>query len=138
MPIGAHVSTAGGLSTCVERAQRIGAECMQLFLSSPHRRQLPRHTDEQVDEFRRLLGEPEIAPNFAHAAYLLNLASADPVMRQRSIENLTASLGWADRVGLAGVVVHVGSGLSQPVEEAEVNVAEALGQVLLGGGTSRV
>ena len=35
MPIGAHVSTAGGLSTCVGRAQAMGAECMQIFLSRP-------------------------------------------------------------------------------------------------------
>ena len=55
MPIGAHVSTAGGLSTCVGRAQGLGAECMQIFLSAPQRWQQPRHTDEQVLEFTRQL-----------------------------------------------------------------------------------
>src|ERR1051325_8736431 len=110
MPIGAHVSTAGGLSTCVTRAQALGAECMQIFLSAPQRWQLPRHTDEQVQDYQRLVGDSGIRPNFAHTNYLINLASGDPVIRQRSIENLTAYAGWADRVGLAGVVVHVGSG----------------------------
>jgi deoxyribonuclease IV len=138
MPIGAHVSTAGGLSTCVGRAQELGAECMQIFLSTPQRWQLPRHTDEQVDEFKRLLGETDIGPNFAHAAYLINLASADPLIRQRSVENLSATLGWAERVGLAGIVVHVGSGLGKPVEEAEIQVAEALAQVLLSESTCRL
>src|SRR5579859_847196 len=114
MRIGAHVSTAGGLSTCVARAEALGAECMQVFLSSPQRWQLPRHTDEQVDEFSRLVAAAEIRPNFAHAAYLINLASGDELIRQRSIDNLSASLGWAERVGLAGLVVHVGSGLGQP------------------------
>ena len=60
MPIGAHVSTAGGLSTCVGRAQAMGAECMQIFLSAPQRWQLPRHTDEQVDEYQRLVGDTGI------------------------------------------------------------------------------
>jgi len=138
MPIGAHVSTAGGLSTCVARAEALGAECMQVFLSSPQRWQLPRHTDEQVDEFSRLVAAAEIRPNFAHAAYLINLASGDELIRQRSIDNLSASLGWAERVGLAGLVVHVGSGLGQPVEEAEVRIAEALGQVLLTAGVCPV
>jgi deoxyribonuclease-4 len=138
MPIGAHVSTAGGLSTCVERARGLGIECMQIFLSTPQRWQLPRHTDEQVQEFRRLVGETEIGPNFAHAAYLINLASADPLIRQRSVENLSASLEWAERVGLAGLVVHVGSGRGQPVEEAEIQVVEALGQVLLSESTACV
>src|SRR5437899_4085353 len=130
MPLGAHVSTAGGLSTCVPRAQALGAECMQIFLSAPQRWQLPRHTDEQVQEFRRLVAETRIGPNFAHATYLINLASSDPLIRQRSVENLSASLGWAERVGLAGVVVHVGSGRGQPVEEAEVHVAGPLEQDL--------
>ena len=103
---------------------------MQLFLSTPHRWQLPNHTDEQVDEYKRLVSDAHIGPNFAHAAYLLNLATADPQMRQRSIDNLSASAAWADRVGLAGVVVHVGSGRGQSVEDAIVQVTGALAEVL--------
>jgi deoxyribonuclease IV len=138
MPLGAHVSTAGGLSTCVGRAQEMGAECMQIFLSAPQRWQLPKHTDEQVEEFGRLLGQTRIGPNFAHANYLVNLASDEPLIRQRSIDNLSAYAAWADRVGLAGIVVHVGSGLRQPVAEAEVQVAGALEAVLGSGITGAV
>lgn len=130
MLLGAHVSTAGGLSTAVGRAQALGAECTQIFLSSPQRWQLPRHTDDQVASFTRLMAEAGIGPNFAHATYLINLAAADPGIRQRSIENLSSLASWADRVGLAGVVVHVGSGLGQPVAEAEAQVAAALEVVL--------
>src|SRR4051794_32061020 len=130
MPIGAHVSTAGGLSTSIGRAQALGAECIQLFLSTPHRWQHPNHTDEEIAAFVRLRGEAGIGPNFAHAAYLLNLASNDVQMRQRSVDNLVACCAWADRVGLAGVVVHVGSGRTQTVEDAEQQVALSLCQVL--------
>ena len=35
MKIGAHVSSAGGISKAVERAADIGAEAIQLFGSSP-------------------------------------------------------------------------------------------------------
>jgi deoxyribonuclease-4 len=94
---------------------------------------LPKHTDEQVDEFCRLVADSSIGPNFAHAAYLINLASVDPALRQRSIDNLSASAAWADRVGLAGIVVHVGSGLGQPVSEAVTQVAGALKEVLSNG-----
>ena len=138
MPIGAHVSTAGGLSTCVPRAQALGAECMQIFLSAPQRWQLPRHTDEQVLEFDRLIAETAIGPNFAHATYLVNLAAIEPGIRQRSIDNLSAYAEWAERIGLAGIVVHVGSGHGQSVAEAEVQVAEALEQVLSRGSTTAV
>jgi deoxyribonuclease-4 len=116
----------------------MGAECMQIFLSTPHRWQPPRHTDEQVQDFRRLIAESRIGPNFAHAPYLINLASADLLLRQRSIENLSANALWADRVGLAGTVVHVGSGRGQSIAEAEVQVAAALGEVLQVGMRSAI
>jgi deoxyribonuclease-4 len=103
---------------------------MQIFLSAPQRWQHPKHTDEQVQEFERLVGEAGITPNYAHATYLVNLAAGDPLMREKSIDNLSASAGWADRVGLAGIVVHVGSGRGQSVAEAEAQVASALEEVL--------
>jgi deoxyribonuclease IV len=130
MPLGAHVSTAGGLSTSIVRAQALGAECIQLFLSTPHRWQQPKHSDEEVEAFERLRAECGIGPNFAHAAYLINLASGDGPLRERSIDSVSASARWCVRLDLAGVVVHVGSGRGQPVEEAERQVASALEQVL--------
>ncbi len=127
------MSTAGGLSTCVPRAQALEAECMQIFLSAPQRWQHPKHADEQVQAFNQLVGEAAIGPNYAHAAYLVNLAAGDATIRQKSIDNLSATAGWADRVGLAGVVVHVGSGRGQSVTEAEAQVASALEEVLKRG-----
>src|SRR5690349_15772864 len=115
MPIGAHVSTAGGLSTCVARGLEMGIECMQIFLSPPQRWQAPKHSDEQVDEFCRQMANTSITPSFAHAAYLVNMAAEDPGIHQRSIDNLLASTTFADRIGLKGVVVHVGSGLNQTI-----------------------
>jgi deoxyribonuclease-4 len=106
---------------------------MQIFLSTPQRWQLPNHTDEQVREFGQLLAQTTIGPNFAHANYLINLAALDPLIRQRSIDNLSAYAGWSDRVGLAGIVVHVGSGRGQPIAEAETQVTTALELVLAGG-----
>jgi deoxyribonuclease-4 len=106
---------------------------MQIFLSAPQRWQEPRHTDEQVEEYLRLIAEAQIGPNFAHAAYLINLASGDPLLRQRSIDNLSAYARWADRIGLEGIVVHIGSGRGQPIAEAEVHVASALEEVLGAG-----
>jgi deoxyribonuclease-4 len=130
MPLGAHVSTAGGLSTCVPRAVAMQAECTQIFLSAPQRWQHPKHTDEQVADYKRLIGEAQIGPNFAHATYLVNLASPDEGIRQRSVDNLVATAECCDRAGLAGLVMHIGSGKGQPVEEAETLIVAGLEAVL--------
>src|SRR5260370_28115405 len=108
---------------------------MQIFLSAPQRGQQPRHSDEQVDEFCRLVAEAGIGPNYAHATYLTNLATTDPGIRQRTVDNLRAYTAWADRIGLAGIVVHVGSGRGQPLPEAEVQGAAGLAKVLPSGLT---
>src|SRR5579859_4748024 len=133
MALGAHVSTAGGLATCVPRAQALGAECIQIFLSPPQRWQAPKHSDEQVDEYTHLMADADIGPNFVHATYLVNLASADPGIKERTIQNLTAAAAMADRIGLAGIVVHVGSGRGQSVEDAIDQVSTALALVLANG-----
>ena len=138
MRIGAHVSTTGGLSTSIGRAQALGVECMQIFLCAPQRWQQPKHTDAEVEAFGRLARESGIGPNFAHAAYLINLASDDASIRERSADNLAACATWAERIGLAGLVVHVGSGKGQPVAEAEAHVARGLEQVLASGSRTRL
>jgi deoxyribonuclease IV len=107
---------------------------MQIFLSAPQRWQAPKHSDEQVDAFCSAIAAAGIAPTFAHGTYLLNLAAVDPGIHDRTVENLTVSAGWCDRIGLAGIVVHVGSGHHQTLEEAENQVTLALERVLAAGG----
>jgi endonuclease IV len=138
MPIGAHVSTSGGLPSAVKRAIDLGAECVQIFLSPPQRWDRPRHTDEQVEEFARQMRAARVGPNFAHARYLINLASQDASIRGRSIDALATCAAWAERCDLIGVVVHIGSGRGQPMNEAMRHVADGLRQVLEGGGTARI
>ena len=52
MKVGAHVSTSGGLATGFERAEAIGAECMQIFESAPQQWGTAKLTDEQAEAFR--------------------------------------------------------------------------------------
>jgi deoxyribonuclease-4 len=109
MKIGAHVSTAGGISTCFERAQNIGAECIQIFESAPQQWGTARLDDAQVQEFRDRMAETGISPVFIHGKYLMNLASADPKIFKTSASTLRSSLNIAGRIGAAGVIFHTGS-----------------------------
>ena len=109
MPIGAHVSTAGGLSTSVGRAQAMGAECMQIFLSTPQRWQRPKHTDEQVAGSCACVRAAS-APNFAHA----DVPDQSGVRRPGHPPAHDRQPERVDRLGRpgwpGGLVVHVGSG----------------------------
>lgn len=128
--LGAHVSSSGGLSRSVERALAMGAECIQVHLSAPQQWKAPLHAQDEIRRFRKAAREAGIGPNVAHAPYLINLASQDSALWERSTEALRSALEWAARCGLKGVVVHLGSGKGCPVPEAEGRVVEALKRIL--------
>jgi deoxyribonuclease-4 len=65
-----------------------------------------------------------------HAVYLINCASKDPEIRAKSIASLTHSLRMGDAIGAAGVVLHPGSTVGEPHEEALRRVGDALGEAL--------
>ncbi len=109
--LGAHLSAAGGWHRAVEAAAQLGCESVQLFLRPPGRWELPARASSQVEAFRAALASSPVAGAvFAHAPYLVNLASADPGLASRSVLLLVEELALARELGLAGVVVHPGSG----------------------------
>ncbi len=73
---------------------------------------------------------------FAHAPYLLNPASEDRLLRERSVAVLIEELRRAGALGLAGVVLHPGSAGAGDRGEAEarcrVAIAEAVGRAGAG------
>lgn len=130
MRIGAHVSTSGGVRTAVGRALDIGANCIQIFAGPPQRWASPEFKDDDVAEFRRLCQDSDVCPVFIHSSYLINLASADPILRERSMLSLLAGLEWADRLGAFGVITHLGSSKDGDVADAERLVATGIAAVL--------
>ena len=67
MKVGAHVSTSGGMVTGFDRAEAIGAECMQIFESAPQQWGTAKLTDEQGGGVPRAYGrEPGVGPVFIH------------------------------------------------------------------------
>lgn len=136
MKIGAHVSTSGGVHTAVGRAVDIGANCIQIFAGPPQRWAGAAFKDQDVAEFQRMLTEHEIGPVFIHASYLINLASSDGVLREKSLNSLLDGLRWADRLGADGVITHLGSSKDGDIAEAEALVADGVAAVLADSPSS--
>ena len=53
-----------------------------------------------------------------HAVYLINTASPDPVISEKSLASLTHALRLGDAIGADGVVLHAGSRKQDPLDEA--------------------
>ncbi len=61
-----------------------------------------------------------------HAPYFINLANMDAEKRENSFGYITESAKWLDRLGGTELVVHTGSQMKMPREEALKNCAEGL------------
>lgn len=128
--LGAHVSVAGKLANGIVRAQTIGAECIQIFGASPRGWAVRGHTSENIAEFKKVREAAGIGPVFLHGAYLVNLATSDHSLCQKSEVNLAEHLKIAEAIGAEGLIFHIGSGKEPDTKGTEKTVAEAMKRIL--------
>ncbi|MEQ8834555.1 MAG: deoxyribonuclease IV [Miltoncostaeaceae bacterium] len=145
MRFGAHVSSSGGISKAVGRGLDIGCDTLQVFTHNPRTWKPINHTDAEIEAFRAGVAEHGLGPLVSHGLYLMNLGAPDaevptgppnkPATRTRniyrsSIESLTQHLVIGERLGLSGVVLHVGAYKGSTEDEAigriGLGIAEAL------------
>lgn len=127
MLIGAHVSSSGGLETGLVRGAAMSAEVIQIFTQSP-RQWKPYAWPPAVFEAYRAAqaDQTAIVSTFSHATYLINLATSNEDIAERSVSCLIENLTSATILGAAGVVLHVGSHLGQGLEGVLANIAASL------------
>jgi deoxyribonuclease IV len=118
MLIGAHVSTAGGLAQAHARGVERGCEAIQVFNQSPRQWRPTRWKPDDVAEFHELMRGGPIKSITIHAVYLINPATKDRDMRRKSAASLVHALRMGDEIGADGVVVHPGSTVGEPLDEA--------------------
>jgi deoxyribonuclease-4 len=109
MLIGAHVSPAGGPAKAVERGREKGCQAIQIFNQSPRAWRARVYTDDEVAAYREALKGSRIDALLIHAVYLLNCASEDKELRDKSLRALVVALRAGDALGAHGVVLHPGS-----------------------------
>ncbi len=131
--LGAHMSIAGGLPRAVERAQAVDATALQVFVKSSRQWRAAALDPDDVRQFRAALGRAGLDRHtLAHATYLINLAAADRVVRERSIAGLAMEMERAGQLGIPYVVVHPGSHLGAGVEAGLARVVRCLDRLLAG------
>lgn len=128
--VGAHVSAAGSLALSFDKARELGAECTQIFITPPQQWIQVSHPEEAIRVYKEKAKQSSIGPNFIHAAYLISLATADHQHLQKSINWLIYAQNTADKLGIAGTILHIGSYKNQDRGEAVKQVVEAVKTIL--------
>jgi deoxyribonuclease-4 len=128
--LGAHVSTAGGCRNAPARAADIGASAIQVFTKQPNRWAEVQLVDDECQAFRTGLIEHGVAFANAHDSYLINLATADPILRERSYAAFVGELRRASQLGLDALVSHPGNATDGDLPRGLAQNAELVAQAL--------
>jgi deoxyribonuclease-4 len=130
MLLGAHVSTAGGLVKAHERGVESESESIQIFNQSPRMWRPVNYKPDDIAEFNQRMADGPVKSVVIHAVYLINCASNEPEIREKSITSLTHALLLGDAIHADGVVVHPGTLKGKPLEEGLELAGEAFRMAL--------
>jgi deoxyribonuclease-4 len=127
MLLGAHVP--GGVKNGLDRAAELRCESAQIFSQSPRMWRPTAFPPEELERFaerRQELGIPVVI----HALYLINLASNDKELRDKSVTALCASCKVAAAIGAEAVIFHVGSHMGDGFKKGMQRIRPALSKVV--------
>ncbi|MBV9681206.1 MAG: deoxyribonuclease IV [Solirubrobacterales bacterium] len=130
MLIGAHVSNAGGLPRAVERGIERDCQAIQIFNQSPRMWRPTDYSEHDLAEFRDAMTASPIDSVLIHAVYLLNCATEDRDMRDKTLASLIQSLRVGAGIGAVGVVLHPGSAKKGDVPKAIKRAGKVIKEAL--------
>ncbi|MBZ5563871.1 MAG: deoxyribonuclease IV [Acidobacteriia bacterium] len=132
MRVGVHTSIAGALENAAHHARKIGCDTFQMFSANPRGWKTLDPTAEQCERFREARAGYGLAPVVVHDNYLINLASADPSIREKSIVAFRREIARAVALGAEFLVTHPGSAKGGSAREAIATCVDSLREAARG------
>lgn len=137
--LGAHISTAGGVERAPERARDIGSVTLQLFTKQPNRWAEPTIDGERAALWKEARQTHGLATTGSHDSYLINLASPDPALWERSLASFEAELRRCAALELDFLVTHPGNATDGDMDRGIARNAEGVTRALESvSGSTRV
>jgi len=126
MLLGAHMSIAGGVFNAPLRGKSIGCDTIQIFVKNANQWFGKEITDEEVEKFSEAKKETGIDPIFSHNSYLINLASPDDALYEKSTSSMLDELERSERLRLPFIVMHPGAHVGSGEEAGLKRIAAAI------------
>jgi hypothetical protein len=124
--LGAHVSTAGGVASAIDRACAIGCAGMQIFVKNNMQWFAKPLGAAEARGFREHPLRGSLRFVFGHSGYLINLAASDPALHEMSMRSLREELVRTSLLGLPFLVLHPGAHMGRGVEAGLEQVVASL------------
>jgi len=128
--VGGHVSISGGLPHAIGNTVKIGGNCLQIFAGSPRLWFRKPFADAEVRAFLSGVKQNNFGPGLIHALYLLNLASSNTGLLEKSTTSLVADIQNGALIHSAGVIIHIGSHLGVGFDTVKDQLVAVIQRVL--------
>ena len=128
---GSHLSIAGGMENALLVAEQLKLECVQVFTKNQRQWKIKPLSDEQVEswttELARLGWNDPDGPHRAvsHASYLINIASPDDELWEKSIGLMCVEIERCDALKIPLLVHHPGAFTTSDEEAGITRIAKA-------------
>lgn len=128
--LGAHMSISGGHHNAVDAALAFEMTALQIFTKNASRWEAKPIAPDAADMFRERYAESGIGALVAHDSYLINMATPDDALWEKSQRALLDELDRCDQLAVPYLVSHPGGHMGTGVDAGVARVAQAINAVL--------
>ncbi len=126
---GAHMSIAGGHYKAAIAARAAGFDTLQVFTKSNNQWKAKPLSDSDIAAWQNALSEGNLVDPVAHNSYLINLASPDDALWNKSLDAMTIEVERAEALGIRDLVTHPGAHVGSGEEAGLTRIAHALDEI---------
>ncbi len=126
---GSHLSIAGSMHNALLEAERLDFQTVQVFTKNQQQWKCKPLDPAAIALWETERDRLKFSHTVSHDSYLINLASADDVLWQKSIDLFTEELIRCSILGIPYLVTHPGAHLGSGEDVGLKRVARALDQI---------
>jgi deoxyribonuclease IV len=123
---GSHLSIAGGLHKALLRAEQLGMQTVQVFTKNQQQWAAPPLPASEIVAWKREAGRLKFRLTVSHDSYLINLASPDDTLWQRSVNLFAEEIRRCHLLGIPYLVTHPGAHMGSGEAAGLRRVAEGI------------
>lgn len=129
MLFGAHESIAGGVYKAIERGKQATCDTIQIFNKSNNQWRAAKFKPDEIDKFFELIEETGVTVATSHTSYLINIASPDPALNEKSFKSLKEEMERCELLKIPNLVMHPGSHVGAGEEAGMDKIAENINRL---------
>lgn len=133
MTFGAHMSISGGLHKAFGHGERAGCDTVQIFSKNQQQWRGKPLGEQDIAQFKAEQARSGLAPVIVHDSYLINLASPNDELWEKSIAAFADELERCRALGIPYLVTHPGAHTGAGEDAGLAREAAALNRLLDAG-----